>query len=58
MLNSKIKELCDNRKIIDVKFTAKNNSKIEKYKEQFKQLTHFFRDKNLTLTDIFAIANI
>ena len=56
--NKKIMELCDDKKIKYIDFISKQASEMTLYKARFKQLSCFFRDKSLTVTDAFAIADL
>ena len=55
--NDEIKKMCDGKHVFCIKFATGGDSKLETYKEQFKQMSCFFRDK-LMLSDAFAIANL
>ncbi|MBQ7340264.1 MAG: hypothetical protein IJW43_05380 [Clostridia bacterium] len=56
--NEKAEELCDNKEVIGIKLLDKGDSRVERYKQQFKQLSRYFRDKKITLTDIYAVVNL
>lgn len=58
VFNEKVRAICDNKNVVSIKLTAKNTTAVGVYKEQFKQLSCFFRDKLITLTEIFAVASL
>lgn len=55
--NANILSLCDNKKIWNISFNCSSSVKSNTYKEQFKQLVCFFRDKSLTMVEAFTMAN-
>ena len=56
--NNKIMSLCDGERVQYINFVSKGGSEASLYKARFKQLTHYFRDRNVTMSEAFAIAEI
>ena len=55
--NANILSLCDDRNIWNIRFIPSSSTEANTYKAQFKQLSRFFRDRPLTLAEVFSMAN-
>lgn len=55
--NANILSLCDNKKILNIRFIPSSSTGIDAYKAQFKQLSCFFRGKQLNMVEAFTMAN-
>lgn len=55
--NANILSLCDNKKIWNIPFIYSPSGETKMYKAQFKQLSSFFRDKQLAMVEAFAMAD-
>lgn len=56
--NHKIRQLCDNETVKYIDFTSKPTSEAALYKARFKQLSCFFRDRSITMSEAFVMANL
>lgn len=56
--NKQISTLDDGKNIMYIEFMSPNVSEIKLYKHRFKILSCFFRNRPLTMTDAFAVADI
>lgn len=52
VFNDNLTKLCDNRNIFPIRFSAQN------YRQQFLELSCFFRNNPITFTEAFAVAAI
>jgi len=55
--NKNIVELCDGKKVKYINFISKSVSEATLYKVRFKQLSSFFRNRPLTSSEAFAMAD-
>lgn len=56
--NHKIRQFCDNETVKYIDFTSKSTSEAALYKARFKQLSCFFRDRSITMSEAFVMANL
>ena len=56
--NQNMMNLCDNKYVRFISLVQKRASEHDLFKAQFKQLSCFFRNNPMTLSDIFSIASL
>ena len=56
--NRGLRDLCDNKHVFSIFFAVGLLNKMARYTAQFKQLTRFFRDNPISLTEAFAMAEL
>ena len=56
--NQQVLKAIRSKNIVSLALADCGGSRAERYKEQFRQIAHFLRNGQMTLTDVFAVANL